>query len=163
MQPISKENEFSKLTLDAGSLECTTKSKFLKFGYYYYYSGWIFFSSKPVVKKLQIGEIRKMRIMSMWIVSIVFFILAAMIFGLGFLNGKDKYTGETIPPPTSQIMTATIIALVLAGLGFLYLKSKTGRLKVLQASLDGTPMVLYSSTDKTELEELKKTLENAWK
>ncbi len=157
MDIIDRENEFAKLTMTDGFLISGAKKRFLKMGYSYSY-----FTSAgiPTIEKINIkvpvASIKKMRIVSMGIISIVFFLLGAMAFGFGFLTGKDQETGE---PEGPNIMTGTIIAVILIALGILYLRSKMGRVKVLQTSVSGSlPMLLYASTDIQELKSLRELI-----
>lgn len=126
-------------------------------GYSYSY-----FSSAgiPTIEKIKlkvpIASIKKMRIVSMGIVSIVFFLLAALAFGAGFFRGVDQETGE---PGSTHILAGTIVAVILIGLGILYLRSKMGRVKVLQTAVGGNlPMLLYASLDKNELKSLRELI-----
>lgn len=158
METIMKENEFAKINSQEEYLVCLTKSRFLKFGYYWYFFSRIF-SSTGVEVAIPVKEIKKMTIQSMSIASIVFFIFAAMSFGLGFLNDKDQFTGETIPASGSHITTGIIIGVILLACGFLYLRSKTGRLKVMHTYYKGTPVVVYASLDISELKTLRELIE----
>lgn len=157
METIDRENEFVKLNLVDGFLiSGVKKGFFLKmYGYSYFTSAGI-----PTIEKIKVkvppALIKKMRIENMGIISIVFFLLGAMAFGFGFLTGKDQDTGELEGP---HIMTGTIVAVILIGLGILYLRSKSGRVKVLQTSVDGSlPMLLYASLDVEELKSLRELI-----
>lgn len=157
METIDRENEFAKLQLTDGFLVTGAKKRFLKFGYNYSY-----FSSAgiPTIEKVKLKvavlSIKKMPVMSMGIISIVFFLLAAMSFGIGFFRGVDQQTGEQGPDHTAA---GTIIAVVLAGPGVLYLRSKMGRVKVLRTSIGGNlPILLYASLDIAKLKALRELI-----
>lgn len=151
--PVSKENEFAKITSEEKLLHCTVKSWFLKFGFY-----WKIFPSPDFQVTLPVTEIKKMTIRGHKVVGWVFFILAAMVFGFGFISGKDQITGQITGPSSEQIITTSIIALVLVLLGFFFLRSKTGRLKTLYTTYNGVPVVLYASPDIEELKSLKQLI-----
>ncbi|MBS1918900.1 MAG: hypothetical protein JST17_01475 [Bacteroidetes bacterium] len=154
--PILKENEFAKLSIQNKTLQSTAKSWFLKFGFY-----WRLFPSPDIEITLPADEIKKMSIRGSKIVGFVFFILAAVIFGLGFIPGKDQITGETVNASSGQIITTTIITMLLVFLGIWFLRSKTGRLKTLYTSYKGAWVVLYASQDKEELNFLKQLIEKS--
>jgi len=157
METIDRENEFAKLQLIDGFLVTGAKKRFLKFGYNYsYFSSAGIPTIEKVKLKVAVMSIKKMPVMSMGIISIVFFLLAAMSFGIGFFRGVDQETGEQ---GQDHIVAGTIVAVILAGLGILYLRSKMGRVKVLQTSIGGNlPILLYASLDIAELKALRELI-----
>lgn len=153
--PVFKENEFAKFSIENEYIQNTAKTWFLKFGFY-----WRIFPSKDIQVTVPIAEIKKMTVRGSRIVGFIFFILAILIFGLGFLSGKDQLTGATTGPSGGQIITTSIIALLLSLFGILFLRSKTGRLKTLYTSYKGIWVVLYASLDVEELKLLKQQIES---
>jgi hypothetical protein len=155
METIARENEFAKISLENGMLVSHTKSKFLKFGYYWYFFAKIF-SSAPVETSIPLREIKKMRIQPMSIASITFFLLAAMSLGFGFIRFDDPETGIK---SASNVTTGVIVCLAFLACAFLFLRSKTGRLKVMHTYYKGTPLVIYASLDVSELKSLRQLIE----
>src|SRR6266513_376071 len=100
---IDRENEYAKLNLVEGCLITGAKKGFLKFGYNFGYYG---SNIEKVNLKVPVQSIKKMRIVSMGVVSVVFFILAPMAFGFGFLRSRDELTGELGP---AHVTAGTII------------------------------------------------------
>src|SRR4029078_9962512 len=108
--------------------------------------------------KVPVQSIKKMRIVSMGVVSVVFFIFAALSFGFGFLRFRDDMTGEM---GQNHVTTGVIFCILFLACGFLYLRSKMGRIKVLQTSFGGSmPVLLYASTDIQELKALRELIKN---
>lgn len=159
MDPINRENEFTKVSWHGGMILIQVKSRFLKFGFNYY-TGTKILSSSPLETSIPVTAIKKLKIQGTKPVTFIFFLFAALAFGLGFLNGQDPITGEITGPSGSHIATGTIIALILVALGLLFMKSKTGRLKYLFTSYEGTPFVIYGSLDKDELIQLRQAIQN---
>ena len=157
METIERENEFAKLHLVDGFLVTGAKKRFLKLGYNYsYFSSAGIPTIEKVKLKVPVMSIKKMRILGMGIVFIVFFLLAVFSFGMGFVRGIDQETGEQGP---THIAAGTIIAVILTALGILYLRSKMGRVKVLQTSIGGNlPMLVFASLDIAELKALRELI-----
>lgn len=155
MGTIDRENKYAKLNVINGFLVTGVKHWFLKLTYNYSYiiGAPYYIDIEKIDNKMPVSSVKKMGIASMSVLAIFIFILAAMSFGFGFLRGEDQDTGQIGPP---HILTGTIIAVILAALGFLYLKSNFGRLKILQSGR----VFIYASLDKEELKSLKELIIN---
>lgn len=160
MEPIMKENEYTKISTEKEWLVSLTKSKLLKFGYYYYNFSKIF-SSEGIQVATLFPDIKKMRIRSTVPFVIPFFIFSIAAFLLGMLNTTDQMTGEVIKASSGKITTGVIIGILFLAGGILFLRSKLGRLKFLDASLKGgqLPIILYASLDVSELKSLRETIQ----
>jgi hypothetical protein len=161
MEPIVKENEFTKISVEKDKLISLTKSKLLKFGYYYYFFSKIF-SSQGIEAGALTGDIKKIHLRSTKPFVIPFFVFAIAALLIGMLNTKDQVTGEIINASSGKITTGIIFCVLFLASGILFLRSKAGRLRFLDASLKkgGLPIVLYASLDVSELKTLKELIEN---
>lgn len=160
MEIIDRENEFTKLRWEKeGYLHTFVKSKFLKFGFNYY-MGTKLLSSEPFESSIPITDIKKLKIQGTKPITWIFYIFAALSFGLGFLNGHDSFTGQSIPAPSGNIAIGAVIAGMLVLLGILFGRSKTGRLNYLFTNFKGTPVVIYGSMDINELISLRQQIES---
>lgn len=159
METIDRENKYAKLSFLNNFLITGAKHWYLKMSYSYSYAYFpsFFLEVDKIDLKIPVLSIRKMRIISMGIISIAFFLLAAMFLVFGLIHMQDPVTGEdrSIVPLTTSI----IICLTLSALGFLYLRTKFGRLRVLQSSIrGGRPMLIYASSDIEELKSLRELI-----
>lgn len=152
-----KENEFTRIKTEQENLVCLAKSRYIKFMFYY-----MIFSSKQEMEiEIPVKEIREMRIYKVglfWLFPIIAFAIASI--GIGALNNTDQDTGEKIYATTGQTITGIIFCIIFLLIGFFILRSKWGRLKIIQTTYKGCPLVLYASTDMEELRSLRKLIQD---
>lgn len=159
MEAIDRENKYAKLNFLNGYLITGAKHWYLKLSYsysYIYYPSY-FLEIDKIDLKIPVLSIKKMRIISLGIISIAFFLLAVMFLAFGLIHYTDPTTGQNEPIiPTA---TGLILGLILSALGFLYLRTKFGRLRVLQTSIRGKgQMLIYASSDIEELKSLRELI-----
>jgi hypothetical protein len=159
MEAIVKENEFMKISVEKEQVLSVTKSKFLKFGYYWYVFSKLF-TSTAIDAVVPTKDIKKLRIHGMKAASIPFFFFGLMAFVLGFVSNKNQETGEISYASSGSMITGIVIGILLIAGGIMFLRSKAGRLKVLWTHSQGTPIPLYASLDVSELTALKQTIED---
>jgi hypothetical protein len=147
MEPIMKENEFAKITFENGTLTSLVKSKFVKKFYYYDFS-----SSQDIGRTALTAEVKKMRIHSAKPIVYVLVFLAIVFFAAGYTYSIEGGSGD--------LVTGLILAILTLFAGFLFQRSKAGKLRVMWTYVKGSIFVVYASLDVSELQSLRQAIES---
>jgi hypothetical protein len=147
MEPITKENDFTKIILEKGKLTSLTKSTFIKIFYYYT------FSSSNIEIIASPGDAKKMRIHSTKPILFVLIFLAIIFFIAGYAYSIEGGSGD--------LVTGLVLAIITLFAAFLFQRSKAGKLNVLWTYVKGSITVLYASPDVSELQSLRQAIQTS--
>lgn len=163
MEPLTKENQFAKISIENDVITSTTKSWFLKLGYYWQVlpSGLftLNLSPKDVTHTLLVREIKKMSIRGSAIAGYALLFIGVFIFLLQLIVYSNATDNEATGSSGGRV-ALIIIAAIFFLLGVLFLLSKISKVKTLYTTYGGETVIIYASPDMSEIKALQEAIEN---